>query len=172
MNSGDLMTEEEEKSNDYPSSQVNVKSDQQVVPTADSVLDGPKGAQSVMAGPSHAEEYAHAAMNLALFDPPRWGWTAIGGIADVLPPHEVNSANLFKMSLMTIKWSLTFLSGLCHFRELEEEVLAWPFGESINSGEDDLSPFPMLPLMKSLTESLLRKLRTIHFLLLFNNLHL
>jgi hypothetical protein len=50
MNSGDLMTEEEEKSNDYPSSQVNVKSDQQVVPTADSVLDGPKGAQSVMAG--------------------------------------------------------------------------------------------------------------------------
>lgn len=29
-------------------------------------------------------------MNLALSDPPRWGWTAAGGIADLLPPHEVS----------------------------------------------------------------------------------
>jgi hypothetical protein len=26
---------------------------------------------------------------LALLDPPRWGWTATGGVADLLPPHEV-----------------------------------------------------------------------------------
>ena len=26
---------------------------------------------------------------LAALDPPRWGWSASGGIADVLPPHEV-----------------------------------------------------------------------------------
>jgi hypothetical protein len=34
--------------------------------------------------------YAETAMNMALFDPPRWGWAAVGGIADVLPPHEVS----------------------------------------------------------------------------------
>ena len=33
--------------------------------------------------------YAETAMNMSLYDPPRWGWTAVGGIADVLSPHEV-----------------------------------------------------------------------------------
>lgn len=28
-------------------------------------------------------------INLALLDPPRFGWTAAGGVADLLPPHEV-----------------------------------------------------------------------------------
>lgn len=32
---------------------------------------------------------AESVLNLALSDPPRWGWTAAGGIADLLPPHEV-----------------------------------------------------------------------------------
>eukprot|EP00554_Chaetoceros_debilis_P004125 CAMPEP_0194092466 /NCGR_PEP_ID=MMETSP0149-20130528/46829_1 /TAXON_ID=122233 /ORGANISM="Chaetoceros debilis, Strain MM31A-1" /LENGTH=100 /DNA_ID=CAMNT_0038777417 /DNA_START=87 /DNA_END=386 /DNA_ORIENTATION=- len=27
-------------------------------------------------------------VNLALTDPPRWGWSANGGIVDVLTPHE------------------------------------------------------------------------------------
>jgi hypothetical protein len=26
--------------------------------------------------------------NLSLLDPPRWGWSALGGITDLLPPHE------------------------------------------------------------------------------------
>lgn len=29
-------------------------------------------------------------INLALLDPARWGWTAGGGIADLLTPHEVS----------------------------------------------------------------------------------
>jgi hypothetical protein len=33
--------------------------------------------------------YAEAMLNLTLLDPPRFGWTALGGVADVLPPHEV-----------------------------------------------------------------------------------
>lgn len=33
-------------------------------------------------------------MNLALMDPPRWGWTAAGGIVDLLPPHEVRYKDL------------------------------------------------------------------------------
>lgn len=32
---------------------------------------------------------AESVMNLALFDPPRWGWTVTGTLADLLPPHEV-----------------------------------------------------------------------------------
>ena len=28
-------------------------------------------------------------VNLTLLDPPRWGWTAAGGVADLLSPHEV-----------------------------------------------------------------------------------
>eukprot|EP00934_Nitzschia_sp_Nitz4_P006935 Nitzschia sp. Nitz4//scaffold70_size99833//92652//96899//NITZ4_004611-RA/size99833-snap-gene-0.136-mRNA-1//1//CDS//3329557185//6925//frame0 len=31
---------------------------------------------------------AETVMNLALSDPPRWGWTAAGGMADLLSPHE------------------------------------------------------------------------------------
>ena len=32
---------------------------------------------------------ADSTMNLSLMDPPRWGWAAVGGIVDLLPPHEV-----------------------------------------------------------------------------------
>jgi len=31
------------------------------------------------------------AINLTLLDPPRFGWTAAGGVADLLHPHEVSS---------------------------------------------------------------------------------
>lgn len=34
---------------------------------------------------------AETMMNLALLDPPRWGWSAAGGIVDMLPPHEVST---------------------------------------------------------------------------------
>ena len=34
---------------------------------------------------------AQSMMNLSLLDPPRWGWTALGGICDLLPPHEVST---------------------------------------------------------------------------------
>jgi hypothetical protein len=30
-------------------------------------------------------------INLTLLDPARWGWTAAGGVADLLPPHEVRA---------------------------------------------------------------------------------
>jgi hypothetical protein len=33
--------------------------------------------------------YAEATLNMILFDPPRWGWTAVGGVVDLLSPHEV-----------------------------------------------------------------------------------
>lgn len=39
-------------------------------------------------------EYAEAVLNLTLFDPPRYGWTALGGVADLLPPHEVRNSLL------------------------------------------------------------------------------
>lgn len=32
---------------------------------------------------------AEIMMNLSLLDPPHYGWTAAGGIADLLPPVEV-----------------------------------------------------------------------------------
>ena len=32
---------------------------------------------------------AETVMNLTLMDPPRWGWTAVGGVADLLTPQEV-----------------------------------------------------------------------------------
>jgi hypothetical protein len=40
-------------------------------------------------------EYAERAMNMTLFDPPRWGWTAVGGVADLLSPHEVRVQKLY-----------------------------------------------------------------------------
>eukprot|EP00536_Pseudo-nitzschia_multiseries_P004004 jgi/Psemu1/237178/estExt_Genewise1.C_640045 len=44
--------------------------------------------------------FAEMAMNRALYDPPRWGWTALGGIADVLSPHEVRSLAAFVRSFV------------------------------------------------------------------------
>jgi hypothetical protein len=44
--------------------------------------------QSAVSG--HADEHADTIVNLALSDPPRWGWTAAGTLADLLPPHEVS----------------------------------------------------------------------------------
>lgn len=36
---------------------------------------------------------AETMMNLSLLDPPHYGWTAAGGIADLLPPVEVIEFN-------------------------------------------------------------------------------
>jgi hypothetical protein len=41
----------------------------------------------------NAETCTESEINLALLDPSRWGWTAGGGIADLLPPHEVRRTN-------------------------------------------------------------------------------
>lgn len=35
------------------------------------------------------DDNAEIAINLTLLDPPRFGWTAAGGVADLLHPHEV-----------------------------------------------------------------------------------
>jgi hypothetical protein len=40
------------------------------------------------------ENSAESMVNLTLLDPSRWGWTAGGGVADLLPPHEVRRMNL------------------------------------------------------------------------------
>ena len=40
--------------------------------------------------PLQQDSCAEIVMNMALYDPPRWGWTALGGMADVLTPHEVS----------------------------------------------------------------------------------
>jgi hypothetical protein len=41
-------------------------------------------------GSGGGDQEAEARINLALLEPQRWGWTAAGGIADLLPPHEVS----------------------------------------------------------------------------------
>jgi len=38
--------------------------------------------------PNAPEICSESLMNLTLIDPPRWGWTALGGVADLLTPHE------------------------------------------------------------------------------------
>lgn len=37
-----------------------------------------------------ADLEATTVMNLTLMDPPRYGWAAVGSVADLLPPHEVS----------------------------------------------------------------------------------
>jgi len=29
-------------------------------------------------------------LKLPFYDPPKWGWAAVGGVADLLPPIEVS----------------------------------------------------------------------------------
>ena len=38
---------------------------------------------------------AEIAINWTLLDPPRFGWTAAGGVADLLHPQEVRRTNAF-----------------------------------------------------------------------------
>ncbi|CAJ1954578.1 unnamed protein product [Cylindrotheca closterium] len=37
---------------------------------------------------SPSPAYTQSSLNRLLYDPPRWGWSAVGGIADLLTPHE------------------------------------------------------------------------------------
>ena len=49
------------------------------------------------------DTFAEIVMNTALYDPPRWGWTAVGGIADVLSPHEVRYCSFGKPLLHFVR---------------------------------------------------------------------
>jgi hypothetical protein len=51
-------------------------------------------AQSSAAGRADDQAAHHSlnSVNLTLLDPARWGWTAAGGVTDLLPPHEVRCA--------------------------------------------------------------------------------
>lgn len=88
MNSAnDAVAEKEKKSGD--SQEFPIESHQQVLLAMNVAQNGSKTLQVTSCAPYPARKYAEATMNMPLFDPPRWGWTAIGGVADVLPPHEV-----------------------------------------------------------------------------------
>ncbi len=39
----------------------------------------------------HSNLVVESSINLSLLDPSRWGWSAVGGISDLLTPHEVSS---------------------------------------------------------------------------------
>lgn len=81
---------------DAPSSGAHAAKDG--VPTASagnapsSATSSSLAAQSSAPGRSDDHQAAHHSLNsvnLTLLDPARWGWTAAGGVADLLPPHEV-----------------------------------------------------------------------------------
>lgn len=42
-------------------------------------------------GSADPQACAESLCNLALLDPCKWGWAALGGIVDILPPHQVRS---------------------------------------------------------------------------------
>lgn len=71
-------------------------SDHQILPASNYVLKDSETKKLAFIPPPppppRPNEYAEAVMNMTLFDPPRWGWTALGGVADVLTPHEVNGS--------------------------------------------------------------------------------
>ena len=53
--------------------------------------------------------FAEIVMNMTLYDPPRWGWTAVGGISDVLSPHEVRYLILRRSLILLVQfWNLAF----------------------------------------------------------------
>lgn len=47
------------------------------------------GVQQVRGGETELD--AFTSINRTLLDPSRWGWTAGGGVADLLTPHEVRT---------------------------------------------------------------------------------
>jgi hypothetical protein len=57
-----------------------------------------------------SDKFAEIFMNRTLYDPPRWGWTALGGIADVLSPHEVRYVVVVRFCCGDVCFRL---SGVC-----------------------------------------------------------
>lgn len=64
--------------------------------------------------PLQQDYCAEIVMNKALYDPPRWGWTALGGMADVLTPHEVSCFSFFQ----TLYHDVGFRSVVVSFKIL------------------------------------------------------
>lgn len=42
-------------------------------------------------GKEVTDEFAENMMNLALLNPPQWGWSCVGGVVDLQTPHVVGS---------------------------------------------------------------------------------
>lgn len=40
--------------------------------------------------PVEYQKFLESEVNLSLLDPAKWGWTAAGGVGDLLTPHEVS----------------------------------------------------------------------------------
>jgi hypothetical protein len=54
-----------------------------------SSLAAPSSASGRSDDDPQAAYHSLNSVNLTLLDPARWGWTAAGGVVDLLPPHEV-----------------------------------------------------------------------------------
>jgi hypothetical protein len=46
--------------------------------------------------------YVESSMNLSLLDSNRWGWSAVGGIADLLTPHEVRRMSVLLFYILPL----------------------------------------------------------------------
>jgi hypothetical protein len=61
---------------------------------------------------------SHSLLNLTLLDPPRWGWSAAGGIVDVATPHDVRINNtLDTWYSYLIHWFCNFVCFKTFFRK-------------------------------------------------------
>ena len=70
--------------------------------------------------------YGESLMNLALFDPPRWGWTAAGTIVDLLPPHEVCIPYLAAVGGCVRECVLYTVAGVVVMPEISHSLLVVP----------------------------------------------
>lgn len=68
-----------------------------------------------------APRFAEATHNLALLDPPTFGWTAAGSIADLSEPHEARSHNGSCVSMRRDSSLLTFSDSI-HFAESPQPI--------------------------------------------------
>jgi hypothetical protein len=107
---------------DAPSSGAQVAKDG--VPTKQNAVTAPATSSTTLAAHSSApgrnedRQAAHHSLNsvnLTLLDPARWGWTAAGGVADLLPPHEVRF-DLRPYGMRCYDNALTYLLPLLSFR--------------------------------------------------------
>ena len=114
--------------------------------------------------------YGESLMNLALYDPPRWGWTAVGTIADLLPPHEVclscvcvSYVFVFEYSISS-PWDVRILPLIACFRSCQfcscgcclVEITSSEHGSSISQAKTKTSTY-YIPIRKNCATNIIAR---------------
>lgn len=69
------------------------------------------------------DHFVENSMNLSLLDPSKFGWAALGGVGEILPPHQVRILCLSVSNSHTALECPSTLEEICRFVDTTETTL-------------------------------------------------